>query len=36
MYVNEKDNYFTGCDVGIEEINKYHDELWDDYHSPRF
>ena len=33
MYANEKDNYFTGCDVGIENICKYYDELWDDTYS---
>lgn len=35
MYANEKDNYFTGCDIAIEEINKYYDELWDDYYNSR-
>lgn len=29
MYSNEKNNYFTGCDIGIEGIIEYYDELWD-------
>lgn len=33
MYSNEKSNYFTGCDIGIEEICKYYDELWNDTYS---
>lgn len=35
MYADEKSNYFTGCDVMIEEINKHYDELWDDYYYSR-
>jgi len=35
MYEDEKSNYFTGCDAIIDEINKYYDELWDDYYSSR-
>jgi hypothetical protein len=35
MYVDEKSNYFTGCDAIIDEINKDYDELWEDYYSSR-
>ena len=33
MYANEKDNYFTDCDIAMYEIDKYYDELWDDYYN---
>lgn len=35
MNKDEKSNYFTGCDLLIENIYDYYDELWEDYYSSR-